>query len=75
MIENETLEQTNHFRYGGYNVTLLEDPDIDVKIQNSEICVALLGENLKEKLEKINRYNFTKLWPFLHRCREAYAGQ
>jgi hypothetical protein len=33
IIEDKSLEQVNHFRYLGYDVTFLEETDTDAKIK------------------------------------------
>jgi hypothetical protein len=35
VIEDKTLERVNHFKYLGYDVTFLEETDIDAKIKKS----------------------------------------
>jgi hypothetical protein len=39
ITEDKTLEQVNHFIYLGYDVTYLEETDIDAKIEKFQnIC-------------------------------------
>jgi hypothetical protein len=47
-------------KYLGYDVTFLEETDMTVRLKNSEIYVALLGEHLKEKSGRIHKQIFSK---------------
>jgi hypothetical protein len=55
-MEDKTLEQVNHFKYLGYDVTFLEETDKEAKIKKiKKIYVALLGGHLKGKLGRIHK--------------------
>jgi hypothetical protein len=55
VIQDKFLEQVNHFKYLGYDITFLEETDINAKIKNSKLYVALLGEHLKENVGRIHK--------------------
>jgi hypothetical protein len=53
VIEDKTLEQVNHFKYQGYDVTFLEETGTDAKIKKFQnVCNTIrptLGKTRKDK--------------------------
>jgi hypothetical protein len=57
-IEDKTLEQVNHFRYLGYDVTFLEETDIDAKIKKFQDICGTIRRALKGKTRKDTQIKF-----------------
>jgi hypothetical protein len=51
-IEDKTLEQVNHFKYLGYDVTFLEETDIDAKIKKIQNICSTIRRTLKGKTRR-----------------------
>jgi hypothetical protein len=49
VIEDKTLKQVNHFRYLGYDITFLEETDIDTKIKKFQNICGTVSRTLKGK--------------------------
>jgi hypothetical protein len=57
ILENTrgTVDQVNHFKYLGYDVTYLEETDADVKTENFLSIYRTDRRTLKEEFEKTHR--------------------
>jgi hypothetical protein len=74
VIEDKTLEQANHFKYLGYDVTFLEETDTDAKMKKFQNICGTIMRTLKRKTRKDMQIKFYQRL-FLHCCMEANVGQ
>jgi hypothetical protein len=61
VIEDKTLEQVNNFKYLGYDVTFLEETDIDAKIKKFQNICGTIRRTLKEKTRKDTQIKFCQV--------------
>jgi hypothetical protein len=59
VIEDKTLEQVNHFKYLSYDVTFLEETDIDAKIKKFQNICGTVRRTLNGRTRK-DTQNSTK---------------